>query len=495
MAEPHTAIAGRSRERWIVAAIAGLLVLARSAVFIWRPESYFDADQAVFGLMAKHLAEGRAFPLFMYGQSYILGVEAWMAAPLFALFGASPLLLKLPLLLVNLAIAWLLLRALERDAGLRPALAAIAIVPFVLPSVGLAAALVEPSGGNVEPYLYVLLIWLTRRQPILCGAIAAVGFLQRPFVLYGVLALIVVDALRRAPQTGRRLASMLAAAAVVWLIVQGLRPLSSGSGPGTSVDELYGASNNVLELAARTCVSPSTALAGTARLFSIHFPALLGTAPMPVSAFAIESVTTRQGLAYTSWIPLAAVLVAGAGVFLAWRRGPHPVPAFAAYLLIAGALSPAGYVLGRCGEVAFTGMRYELLSVLGLAGLWAAFLATHPPRVLAILWAALVAVWLLVVAVPHVRFAQEYAAAPPVPAKMQLIQVLRERGIRYGTADYWIAYYVTFMTRERMIVAATDVKRIRTYDAIVAAHPDAVHLSRRPCNGGEALIPGVYRCP
>ena len=44
----------------------------------------FDSDQAIFGLMAKHLSELRALPVFMYGQNYILGVEAWMAAPLFA---------------------------------------------------------------------------------------------------------------------------------------------------------------------------------------------------------------------------------------------------------------------------------------------------------------------------------------------------------------------------------------------------------------------------
>src|SRR5450759_2466303 len=89
MPEQHTASAARRRERWIVLAIVLLIVFCRSAIFVFRPESYFDADQGIFGLMAKHLAERRAFPLSMYGQSYILGVEAWMAAPLFAIFGVS----------------------------------------------------------------------------------------------------------------------------------------------------------------------------------------------------------------------------------------------------------------------------------------------------------------------------------------------------------------------------------------------------------------------
>ena len=79
-----------ARRRLVVAcALAAALVLFRSALFVFRPQLAFDADQAVFGLMAKHLIEGRAFPLYMYGQNYILAVEAWMAAPMFLLFGVS----------------------------------------------------------------------------------------------------------------------------------------------------------------------------------------------------------------------------------------------------------------------------------------------------------------------------------------------------------------------------------------------------------------------
>src|SRR6266850_552309 len=97
MPEPNIAPAARRRERWIVLAIVLGIVAARSAVFLVWPESYFDADQAIVGLMAKHLAELRAFPVFLYGQTYMLGVEAWLAAPLFVVAGASATALKLPL--------------------------------------------------------------------------------------------------------------------------------------------------------------------------------------------------------------------------------------------------------------------------------------------------------------------------------------------------------------------------------------------------------------
>ena len=84
----------RSGLPWLAALTA--LVILRSAVVVFFPASHFDSDQAVTGLMAKHLSELRAFPVFWYGQTYMLGVEAWLAAPLMAIAGATVAALKLP---------------------------------------------------------------------------------------------------------------------------------------------------------------------------------------------------------------------------------------------------------------------------------------------------------------------------------------------------------------------------------------------------------------
>jgi hypothetical protein len=53
-----------NRERWIAAAVLVLLVVLRSIVFGFWEQSFFDSDQAITRLMAKHLIEGRAFPVF-----------------------------------------------------------------------------------------------------------------------------------------------------------------------------------------------------------------------------------------------------------------------------------------------------------------------------------------------------------------------------------------------------------------------------------------------
>src|SRR5438128_9531700 len=118
------------RGAWLAALSA--LVVARSAVFVFWSGSHFDSDQAVTGLMAKHLSELRAFPVFWYGQTYMLGVEAWLAAPVMLLAGASVTALKLPLLAINVAIALLLFRALRSDGQLDDRRAGFATLFFVL---------------------------------------------------------------------------------------------------------------------------------------------------------------------------------------------------------------------------------------------------------------------------------------------------------------------------------------------------------------------------
>ena len=76
------------RERVAVLCVAAVLIIVRTAVFLFF-EGSFNSDQAVTGLMTTHLIEGRAFPVFKYGQDYQLAVQVWMAAPLFMLFGPS----------------------------------------------------------------------------------------------------------------------------------------------------------------------------------------------------------------------------------------------------------------------------------------------------------------------------------------------------------------------------------------------------------------------
>jgi hypothetical protein len=78
---------------WVVALVAGLL-LPRVALVRQAGSVLMESDEAIVGLMARHMLAGH-FPIWFYGQAYLGSLEAATTAALFALFGASPLVLKL----------------------------------------------------------------------------------------------------------------------------------------------------------------------------------------------------------------------------------------------------------------------------------------------------------------------------------------------------------------------------------------------------------------
>ena len=94
----------------------------------------------------------------------------------------------------------------------------------------------RPTAARSSRSLYVLLIWLTRRRRRpWCGLIFGVGFLQREFALYGLVALLVVEAIEgtlftRAGLKGRLV--LLRTAAEVWLARPVAEVVLVGGGTG-----------------------------------------------------------------------------------------------------------------------------------------------------------------------------------------------------------------------------------------------------------------------
>jgi hypothetical protein len=512
---------GARLERRLVAVLVALLVVFRSAVFVFWEQSQFDADQAITGLMAKHLVELRAFPVFYYGQTYMLAVEAWLTAPVFLLAGVSVTTLRLPLLGINIAIALLLLRVFEREVGLRPALAAVPTLFFALPAPGTAAQLLAANGGNVEPFAYVLLIWLTRNRPNWCGLIFGIGFLHREFTVYALAALLAIEAFQRTLFTRdgiRRRLVMLRTAAEVWLVVQWLKYVSSAAGPDTSMADLVNQRDNIMILAGRLCLEVQGLPAGAWRLVTDHWPILFGTRVQPIVDFGVDT-TVSQGLPYGSLLLAGALLLAAGGIgfrLLALTGGDPgtppgsslaapPGPAtrrwrreydVCAYLVLVALFSTAGYVIGRCGDISLFVLRYELLSLIGAAGLGAWFLRAHPSRTAVRAWIALACACAAISALAHGRLLAEYLSHAPVSPKRSIARHLEARGIRYATSDYWLAYPITFLTNERVVVASDDVVRIQEYQRLFEGHrSEAVRISRGPCPGGRLVVTGVYFCP
>ncbi len=221
----------RQRTAIIALVAAAMLVVARSAVFLIWEQSAFDSDQAIFGLMAKHIVERRAFPVFIYGDNYMLAVQAWLAAPLFAILGSSVPLLKLPVVLVNIATGMLLVWILIRDAKLSPAIAFVASLFFILMPPVMAKLLIETGGGNPEPFLYVLLLWLLRDRPLAFGMVFAFGFIHREFTAYGVSAIVLISLLADRRINAERLKAVAIAAIGYFVVAQSVRVAFAYSTP------------------------------------------------------------------------------------------------------------------------------------------------------------------------------------------------------------------------------------------------------------------------
>src|SRR5919202_1952521 len=76
--------------------LAMLLVgLVLRLAIIASPLGEIDGDEAVVGLMARHIAFVGERPVFYWGQPYLGSLEAFSAAPLFRVFDSSTFVLKL----------------------------------------------------------------------------------------------------------------------------------------------------------------------------------------------------------------------------------------------------------------------------------------------------------------------------------------------------------------------------------------------------------------
>src|SRR5436309_3364171 len=114
---------GGRRETLFFTSLAVGLVLLRAAAFVFWEGISFDSDQAIVGLMAKHLSEFRTFPLFFYGQNYMLGVQAWIIAPFFWIARPSVAVMRVPLVILNVVAAVLLMRGITANMRLTPGIA------------------------------------------------------------------------------------------------------------------------------------------------------------------------------------------------------------------------------------------------------------------------------------------------------------------------------------------------------------------------------------
>ncbi len=149
-------------KRWapialIVAAMIGLklALLAADAV-------PFNSDEAVVGLMARHIRQGER-PVFFYGQAYLGSLDTWLVAISFSIFGDSVASIRIVQIALYAGVtitAYLLARRILADEWAARATALLFAIPIPLVTTYTTATL----GGYGETLLIGhLLLLLTYR--------------------------------------------------------------------------------------------------------------------------------------------------------------------------------------------------------------------------------------------------------------------------------------------------------------------------------------------
>lgn len=482
--------------------LASLLVVARTVPFM-APGVRFDADQAVVGLMAKHISEGRAFPVFFYGQSYLLAVEAYLAAPVMWLLGPTEVALKLPLLVMNVATVLLLVWRAHRDLGLAPWLALAGALPLALPAFTPGSRLMDAMGGNVEPLLYTLVLWTLRARPWAFGVALGVFVAHREFTLLAGAAIGVLDLWHRRSALlplVRHWAIAAACLAAAQVAVSLVRPHGDMYGPGSAPREAFLNLSARDAIAAQLCLTPSTWPERGRELVTSHLPLMAGGVPGPMIDVTISSGMGHGNPGLGPWV--LALTIAGLAVgAMALRRAPAaardsraiPGTALPGYLVAVGVLSTLVYGFVACSQLSQATLRYDLLllflpSGAVLAGLRWPVPATRAGLVTAtLLWAGLNLS-------DYLALAGEIRSGRWPDRRGEAVRALEARGFDTLWGDYRLAYVLSFRSQERLKVAALTVHRVDEYARLAAAR-DVPLVKQGICADGTEFVPGIWLCP
>ena len=217
---PHGAAALTVRTFAYISALIAIGVVSRLPQLA-SPSLLLDGDECILGLMAKHVSEGREFPIFFYGQAYGLAVvEAPAAALSFLIFGVGVLPLKGAILAVWLAGVVCYFLAFARPLGYARSFC-LTLLLILMPA--WAVSSMKAWSGYVTGFtaLGALLYVVTRPDApramkwLLAGWLTTVVYFAQPLYLPGAVPIVLfflVSARRPA-------AALLYAAGIVTMFV------------------------------------------------------------------------------------------------------------------------------------------------------------------------------------------------------------------------------------------------------------------------------------
>lgn len=416
----------------------------------------FVAAEGVVGLMARSILRG-ARPVFYWGQFYLGAFEAYLAAPVFAVFGSSMTMLRL--VAAATALTWIPLAGLIARELFGPRAGLLAAVLVALPSPFVFEWGFVAWGGHAHTALMLLELYLllvALRRPGRAVA-AGLGFVLGLSVWVNQLSvpylLVAAGALWRCGRLSRREAAVLVVAGLI-----GAAPLIYGNvvEPLATLRNLGARVKSSWRLSARLA---APAVDGHERFYR--------SAPL----FQVLGVQPRaDGKVSLPGAAVAILLTAGAAAALRRSaRSRRSAPAEVRGVAVAVAFAGVSLLLGVSGFFGQPVARYQVL-LYPLLGVLAAGGAARGAPAAALAATALVAA---------IQLGQICAPARPdgrTPVA-EVVSVLARRGLGHGYApDY--AYDVVFVSNETVLVEPLGWSKYDPYGRSVAAAPRVFYLYR-----------------
>ena len=450
--------------RRLTSAVVAACVVSGVALRVWifRADiSPTESDEAVLGLMAMHIARGQ-FQTMYWGQPYGGPVEAFLAAPVFALAGPSVIVTKLvgtALCAVSSLLTWRIGRRTvgEPGASIGAALFWTWPVFFVWYSTKISIYF----GSLTLALAVVLLLFQLRdrdqlqptwRWPASFGLASGLAFWASPQTLF----LLVPAGVALGPallRNARRVALSLPFAvigAAPWIAFNARNEWASLHVPPVDVTVSY---------------------LDRVRGFFPQLPIILGLR-MPWN----EEWLSRTGGIVVSALVCIAV---GVGAVVASGRA-RPVYVIALLVPLAYAASPLSvYTGGSQPRYLLTLM--PVLALVIASALWGVARFARAPAALSVGLVAALVVGAVGVTVEGFQRAEQMhlgwiPAAPDAVTPPQfddLHALLTEHRVRYAYADYWVSYRAMFESHERVVIdpIQPNLQRYAPYSRAVEASP------------------------
>ncbi|HJW84126.1 MAG TPA: hypothetical protein VJ754_07465, partial [Anaerolineae bacterium] len=138
--------------RWLpIGAIVAVMIGVR-LVLLAADVVPFNSDEAVVGLMARHILQGER-PAFFYGQAYLGSSDAWLVAIAFSIFGQAVWVIRV-VQIALFAATLFTTHAVVRRFGLDEWTARVTVVLMALPPTLLTLYTTATLGGYGETLLF-----------------------------------------------------------------------------------------------------------------------------------------------------------------------------------------------------------------------------------------------------------------------------------------------------------------------------------------------------